>query len=214
MNDREKMLGAIRARAKKLRPHPGMGPVPARGKVEGKARIRLFQSMASEAAATLAEAATMADVPGLIAQYLRENNLPARLRLAPDPRISGLDWASQPLLETSTGASDGNDQASVTPALAGLAETGTLALGSSQLTPATLNFLPETHIVVVSENEIVGTFEELWSRARREVGADWPRSLNLVTGPSRSADIEQTLLMGAHGPKRLHIILVATFERS
>jgi L-lactate dehydrogenase complex protein LldG len=208
MSDRDRILGAITQRTTGSVPHPGAGPRPARADIDGMERRRLFMAMAREADASLAEAASPADVPKLVAQYLRENNLPSRIRLSPDARVSGLDWASQPMIETSQGPTRGADAAAVTPALAGIAETGTIALASGPDTPATLNFLPETHIVVIDERDLVGGFEELWAKARTAFGWEWPRTLNLVTGPSRSADIEQTMLMGAHGPKRLHIILV------
>jgi len=208
MSDRDTILSTLRQRAKGTRHHPGPGPVPARGKVAGKERAALFTSLAQGASASVAQAATAAEVPSLIAEYLRQNNLPPRLRLSPDPRVKELDWASQPLIDVNVGAADAADLVSVTPAFAGIAETGTVALASGGETPATLNFLPETHIVVMKESELVGTFEDLWKRARDRFGENWPRTINLVTGPSRSADIEQTLLMGAHGPKRLHIVLV------
>jgi L-lactate dehydrogenase complex protein LldG len=117
------------------------------------------------------------------------------------------------LLETSTGASDGHDTTSVTPVLAGVAETGTLMVHSGDATPNTLHFLPETHIAVVYADELVGTYEEGWTALRAKQGGDlsngaMPRTVSFVTGPSRSADIGKILLMGAHGPKRLHVILV------
>lgn len=208
MSDRERILSSVRGRSLGEKPHPGPGPEPARSQVNGKERLELFKTMAREAQASLAEAASVEDVPRLVGEYLRANNLPARIRLSPDQRVAGLNWASQPLIETATGPADPADQVSVTPAFAAIAETGTIALASGPDTPATLNFLPETHVVVIRSREVVGNLEQLWAIARQGFGADWPRTLNLVTGPSRSADIEQTLLMGAHGPKRLHVILV------
>ncbi|HEY4163563.1 MAG TPA: lactate utilization protein, partial [Dongiaceae bacterium] len=172
-----------------------------------------FRKQAEAASATVAEVASAADVPAAIAEYLRSRNLPPRLRLAPDPRIGALDWKSQPMLETSSGASNGTDVTSVTPVLAGVAETGTLVVHSGAETPNTLHFLPETHVAVIYADELVGTYEEAWANLRAKQNGNltngaMPRTVSMVTGPSRSADIGKILLMGAHGPKRLHIVLV------
>ena len=208
MSARDEILGRIRAGRATPKPHPGSGPTPQRGQVTGDARKALFVRMVQQAAATIDQAKSRAEVPSLVKAYLSQHNLPAKARLAPDPRITGLDWASQPLLETSVGGTDGSHPTSVTGAFAGIAETGTIALTSGAPSPTLLNFLPETHIVVVDAKDLAGTYEELWQRLKAQHGDAMPRTLNLVTGPSRSADIEQTLLMGAHGPKRLHVILV------
>ena len=208
MTARDEILSRIRAARAQPRPHPGPGPVPQRGQVSGEERKALFTRMALLAAATVDRASARAEVPELVKNYLSRHNLPAEARLAPDPRITELDWASQPLLGTSVGGTDGSHPVSVTGAFAGIAETGTLALTSGAPSPTLLNFLPETHIVVVDAKDLAGTYEELWARLKAQYGDAMPRTLNLVTGPSRSGDIEQTILMGAHGPKRLHIILV------
>ncbi|WP_284735798.1 LutC/YkgG family protein [Dongia deserti] len=201
-------MNRIRAGRAGPKPYPGSGPVPQRGQVGGEERKALFTRMAVQAAATVDRASSRADVPSLVKNYLSQHNLPAEARLAPDPRITELDWASQPLLNTSIGGTDGSHPVSVTGAFAGIAETGTLALTSGASSPTLLNFLPETHIAVVDAKDLTGTYEELWERLKAQYGEVMPRTLNLVTGPSRSGDIEQTILMGAHGPKRLHIILV------
>ena len=97
----------------------------------------------------------------------------------------------------------------VSPAFAGVAETGTLVMASGPENPTTLNFLPDNHIVVLQAQDIAGDFESVWARLREARGKGaMPRTLNMITGPSRSADIEQTLLLGAHGPRNLHIVLV------
>jgi len=185
------------------------GPVPARGQLAAPARLDLFQAMAEEASATVVRLAAASDIPAEIARYLAQENLPAEIRLAPDPRLAALPWSDRPLLTVTSGISDGNDAVSLTSALAGVAETGTLALVSGPDTPTTLNLLPDTHIVVLSTGGIVGTYEEVWTRLRARYGDGvMPRTLNFITGPSRSADIEQKLQMGAHGPRRLHILLV------
>ena len=98
---------------------------------------------------------------------------------------------------------------SVTGAFAAVAETGTLMLVSGPEHPTTLNFLPDTHIVVLERNAVVGTYEEAWDRLRAATGgAPLPRTVNFVTGPSRTGDIEMQIELGAHGPRRLHILLV------
>ena len=214
--DRDRMLATIRAGIARSdsKGLPKPAPlVPQRGQITGRLLVDLFRKQAEAAAATVAEVARAEDVPAAVADYLRSRNLPPQIRLAPDPRVNALDWKSQPLLETSSGASDGNDLASVTPVLSAVAETGTLMVHSGAATPNTLHFLPETHIAVVYADELVGTYEEGWSALRAKVGPDlsngaMPRTVSMVTGPSRSADIGKILLMGAHGPKRLHVILV------
>lgn len=212
MTGRDRILGAIRgnldAGGRKTLAYPGSGPEPRRGKLPAPEQRALFIRMAQQAAASTDIAGSRAEIPALIAEYLKRHNLPAQLRLAPDPRVTGLDWKSQPLLEISSGTSDGNDLVSVTGAFSAVAETGTLALTSGAPTPTLLNFLPENHIVVLDARDLSGSYEDLWAKLKAAYGAELPRTLNLVTGPSRSGDIEQTILMGAHGPKRLHIILV------
>lgn len=209
---RDRILGAIRGNlesgGRKALDYPGSGPEPKRAKLPPAEQRALFLRMASQAAATTEVARSRAEIPALIAQYLKGHNLPAQIRLAPDPRVTSLDWASQPLLEVSSGGTDGSHPIAVTGAFSAVAETGTLALASGAPSPTLLNFLPENHIVVLDAKDLSGSYEDLWAKLRAEYGAALPRTLNLVTGPSRSGDIEQTILMGAHGPKRLHIILL------
>ena len=100
---------------------------------------------------------------------------------------------------------------SLTPCLAAIAETGTLMLVSGADTPTTLNFLPDTHIVVLRAGQVVAGYEDGWDLVRARAGGDpasWPRTVNLITGPSRTGDIEQRIQLGAHGPRRLHVVLV------
>ena len=180
----------------------GVIPERARG------GLATFKAEALRAAASLAEIGSAAEIPAEIARYLREHNLPATLKTGADPRIEGLPWA-ETSLEVSRGPSDGHDLNAASVAFAGIAETGTLALVSGPDNPTTLNFLPDNHIVVVFAEDVVGDMESVFAKLRARYGAGQaPRTLNLVTGPSRSADIEQTLLFGAHGPRKLHIVLV------
>jgi len=103
----------------------------------------------------------------------------------------------------------------VSHAFGGVAETGTLVLTSGQDNPTSLNFLPDNHIVVIEAKDIAGDYESIWPRLREKFGDGlMPRAVNLITGPSRSADIEQTLILGAHGPRRLHVILVGASPTS
>lgn len=188
---------------------PTRNVVPARGRQEGVALIDQFVSEAERVNAVVRRVETWEAVSAAVATFLREANLEPRLKLAPDPAIAAIPWAQEPMLSVSTGAAAADDPVAVTAAYAGIGETGTVMLLSGVESPTNLNFLPEVHVVVLPTTSIVGTYEDAWECLR---GADasgvMPRVVNWVTGPSRTADIEQTLLLGAHGPKQLLIVLV------
>ncbi len=184
------------------------GVIPARGQLDAAGRVALFKAQAEGALATVATISDPGGIPQEVARYLRDNNLPATIRIGTDPRLAGLPWGDT-TLDVSHGPSTGNDLNAVSHAFGGVAETGTLALTSGAENPSTLNFLPDNHIVVLSAKDISGDYEGVWQKLRVAYGkGTMPRTLNYITGPSRSGDIEQTMLLGAHGPRRLHIVLV------
>ena len=162
--------------------------------------------MAEAVQTTVARVATEQDIPAEVARYLAAENLPAELTVAPDASLDAIPWETRPLLQIRRGRAETHDAVSLTPCLAGVAETGTLMLASGPGTPTTLNFLPDTHIVVLHAGQVVASYEDGWDLLRQR-GA-LPRTVNLITGPSRTGDIEQRIQLGAHGPRRLHIVLV------
>ena len=103
-------------------------------------------------------------------------------------------------------ARDG-DLVGITTAFCAIAETGTLMMVSGPRTPAATSLLPETHIALVRADRIVRGMEEAWQLLRAELGAP-PRAVTFISGPSRTADIEQTVTLGAHGAYRVHLILI------
>jgi len=199
--------GRAAAVAERLRQRP-TGVIPARGQLPHEEQISLFMTMAERAAATTERLEERGDVPAAVARYLRDHNLPAVIRHGDDPRLAGLDWASTHV-DARHGPAVDEDTASLSHAAGGVAETGTLMMLSGQDNPTTLNFLPPSHLVVLQAADIEGDYEAAWARIRSLVGEHHlPRTVNMITGPSRSADIQQTILMGAHGPKTLHILVV------
>jgi L-lactate dehydrogenase complex protein LldG len=142
-----------------------------------------------------------------VAGYLATQNLPTDIVMAPHPELRAIPWATRPLLRIREGRAEAADMVSLQHAFAGIAETGTLMLPAAPQRPTTLNLLADTEIVLLRASRLVGAYEEAWDMLRAELG-EMPRNVMLVTGPSRSADIEQTLELGAHGPRRLHVVLV------
>jgi L-lactate dehydrogenase complex protein LldG len=189
--------------------------VPER--VAGKSAVELaavLQRWIEMAGGELTAVASPAELPAAIAGYLRRHNLPQRVRIGADARLTGLAWASEPQLDVVSGPAERSDMTGVTHALAAVAETGTLVVTSGADNPVTLSFLPENNIVVVQRGDIVGPLEDAMARLR-EAGSGagsatgaMPRTLNLISGPSRSADIGGIPVLGAHGPKRLCVMVV------
>lgn len=226
MDSREAMLTAIRRGLKRgvlaedqqamlrgrLAAH-GRHLIPARSRLPRPGQIALFVANVEKEFGTVARVMDLASVPGAVAEYLAAQNLPTDFVMAPHPELRAIPWSDRPLLNWRIGRAEATDMVSVQHGFAAVAETGTLMLPSAPERPTTLNLLADTAVVVLRASRVVGAYEEAWDLLRAEnhdalSGGFMPRNVMWVTGPSRSADIEQTLELGAHGPRRLHIVLV------
>ena len=201
MSARDRILDRVRRASVPLLDTPA--PLkPAMAQTNGEAALSQFTAKAEAVNTTVSRIASMNDLPKALAEELRNRNLPAAIRTGEDPAFDR-DWGT---VERTTGPGRSEEPATMTMAKFGLAETGTVVMTSGAENPATLNFLGETHFAVVRSQDIQSGFEDLWA-AYREQGVN-PRTVNLITGPSRSGDIGQTLQLGAHGPVALHIFVV------
>lgn len=211
-DDAEKQQAVMAAALARVQT-PKQNLLPKRAQLAPLKRLDLFLDMAVGTDATVQCLQTEAEVPEAVIAFLRAQNLPMTAAIAPDPSLDAVPWWQQPLLTLRQGRTEGDDAVAITGVFRAVAETGTCMVTSSPETPTGLNFLPETHLIVLWASQIVGTMEEGWAALRTiqtvALGA-WrmPRMVNFITGPSRSADIEQTLQLGAHGPRRLHLIVI------
>jgi L-lactate dehydrogenase complex protein LldG len=211
---RERILGSIRSalgragplserdasvERERLMEHP-VGPRP----MLSWDPVERFRERARLLSSTVDEVATWTDVPGAVAAYLTGNGLSSQIVAWSD--LPTCDWIGAGLSFESRRAS-GSDPVGITGCFCAIAETGTLLCLSGTGTPPSTSLLPETHIALVPCSRIVKTMEDAWALVRSE-RAHMPRAANFISGPSRTADIEQTLVLGAHGPYRVHVVLV------
>jgi len=205
-----------RARLEERLRAPRRHLIPLRSLVPHAEQVAMFARHVEKEFGTVARVASGEDVPAAVADYLAAQNLPSEAAVGAHPELRALPWHVRPLLVLREGVAVGADMVSIQQGFAGIAETGTLMLPSGPERPTTLNLLADTAIVVLRASRVVGPYEDAWDLLRREreaagTGA-MPRNVMLVTGPSRSADIEQTLELGAHGPRRLHVVLIDDVE--
>lgn len=181
--------------------------IPARSRLPHAEQVDLFVRNVEKEFGSVARVPDLDSMPEAVADYLASQNLPTSLVMAPHPDLQAVPWATRPMLSIREGRAEATDAVSMQHAFAAIAETGTLMLPSAPVRPTTLNLLADTEIVLLRASRLVGAYEEAWDLLRAELGG-MPRNVMLVTGPSRSADIEQTLELGAHGPRRLHVVLI------
>jgi len=179
---------------------------PARGKLDLEGRVALFTRYVEREFGTVARLGSLAEVPKAVVEYLAAQNAAPALVVSPHPALQAIPFGEAPLLDVRFGTCTPADASCLTYALAGVAETGTLLLPSGPLTPTSNNLLPDNALVVLRAGDIVACYEDAFDRLR--LCGPMPRNVMLVTGPSRSADIEQTLELGAHGPRRLHVLIL------
>lgn len=216
---RDKVLGAIRSRlgqsdgrsrtaASRI---AGQAPhlVPERSRRDAAGLKELFATQLRAGNATVVAVASEADLPAAVAAYLRGQNLPLAMRAGNDTWLRAIDWSREPALSIAEGPAVPDDEVGLTHAVAAVAETGTLVLASGPANPVTVTFLPETSIIVVRSADLVGPYEAAFDLIRQRYGrGTMPRTLNLVSGPSRTADVGGRLVTGAHGPRRLCVMVV------
>lgn len=206
--------------------HPRANTVPARGRLQQPELTELFVNQALQAGASVAKVSVIDEVPAAVAAFCAEHDLPAAAVIAAASPLRNLSWQASGMASEERLVRSG-DALAVGSAFAGIAETGSLVMLSGPENPVTANFLPDNHLVVVHSRDLLGAPEDLWALLREEgreqvheggarlpsalpraLPSALPRTVNWITGPSRSGDIEMTMLMGAHGPIRLHVVVV------
>jgi L-lactate dehydrogenase complex protein LldG len=186
-----------------------------RGPLPGFAKHDPVQHFVEECArlkTTVTEVDDIADVPKEVARYIAQLGLEGGLETGLKAELAGWsEFAALPWQAASIGfanrPANADDLIGLTGCFCAIGETGTLLLLGAKMTPKVTALLPETHICIVKKSRIVPTMEDSFQLMRDECGEP-PRATFFVSGPSRTADIEQTIVIGAHGPYRVHVILV------
>lgn len=185
----------------------GQGPRPALA----ADLVGRFMARAVDMASTIERLRGRDEVPAAVARYIDALELPTRIAEQKSrtgvcwPEFADLDWSAAGLTVEARPTS-GADRLGVTGTFCAIAETGTLVVISGAKTPTGTTLLPDTHIAIVHADRIVAGMEEALALVRAQ-GA-MPRAINMISGPSRTGDIEQTIVLGAHGPYRVHIIVL------
>jgi len=218
---RDNVLGRVRkALGKRERDIAGLAAAEAiiaghaqgpRPKPSGD-RVGHFMQRARDLESTVERIANRAAIPTAVARYLDELQLPPALAAQKShagvcwPEFAALDWSGAGLAIEAR-PTTGDDRLGITGAFCAIAETGTMVILTGADAPTATALLPDTHVAVVSAERIVDGMEDAFALIRRERG-QLPRAVNLISGPSRTGDIEQTIVLGAHGPFRVHILVV------
>lgn len=219
---REAILGRVRKALGRREGDDGDGGAAARAYVAQHRHgprptlpadlVAAFVERATHMESTVERIATREDVPRAVARYLDALQLPARIAEQKShagvcwPEFADLDWAGAGLAIEAR-PTTGDDRLGVTGTLCAIAETGTLVVVSGPRTPTATTLLPDTHVAVLSARDIVPGMEEAFARVRA-LPEGMPRAVNMISGPSRTGDIEQTIVLGAHGPYRVHILVL------
>ena len=214
MSARDNILGKIRGALGRSRPMTEVEAAALRAKLRDHPRgpqpamnwepVSRFRERCLSLSSTVDEVASLDQVPAAVGRYLAGSGL-ERTGVC-WPEYASLNWAHAGLSIEARPAR-GDDKTGITGTYCAIAETGTLMLLSGPDTHPVTSLLPETHIAIVPTARILVSMEDGMDLLRRE-RSQLPRQVAFVSGPSRTADIEMTLVLGIHGPYRVHIVLV------
>jgi L-lactate dehydrogenase complex protein LldG len=171
----------------------------------------LFASNSAQLRTEVHAVASLGEAAAQLALLARENNWrqiaahrhPLALPLAQGLGLSLLltdDGYAIPDLESC--------QAAITGCDALVAQTGSILVSSGSAGGRALSVLPPHHVVVAQRSQMVPDLAAALAGARKRYAPNWPSFLSFITGPSRTGDIERILVLGAHGPKRLTVLIV------
>jgi L-lactate dehydrogenase complex protein LldG len=217
MSAREEILASVRAAlgrdaqdagAKRAAAVPPVCVIPARARGSEGELFARFCENAKRAGATVAAVADARELGREVARFLGQESLPRGVRMAPEAALDFIASLKENGFSVSRGRAQGAERVGLSRALAGVAETGSLMFASGEGQPMSLAFLPEVHIALLMRETLKGSYEEAMAGFLKGERHALPRAVTFVTGPSRSADIEQKIQYGAHGPRRLHIVVL------
>lgn len=207
---RERILSAIR-QSQENQPATG-GDITERLKLRPRGPLTsvaedleaVLVERLQEAACTVAFADSEAGIIAEIMQWLQQQGTDLKLVCSASTLLDSISWPASVDVRDPANGMDHNT--TVTEAFCAITETGSLVKLSSQESPTAINFLPDNFICLLQRQRIVRHIEDAWDLLRKEQ-AGMPRAVNIITGPSRTADVEQTIQLGAHGPRRMHVII-------
>lgn len=218
MTGRERILRSVRmalsgansptSRISAAEIYPTFFPSTTKTENSGHELAALFADRLRANCATVTEIADWASAPLEVERYLSDSGLEPLVRTGFDPRLEGVDWSKTPRLRVERGPGRFDNFVGLTYAIAGVAEIGALLVASGRANPVTLSFTQATNIVLLDHNDIVATYEEAWALAQKLFAPNLPRTLNLISGPSRTADIGGRPVLGAHGPAQMLVLII------
>lgn len=212
MSTRDEILAAVRAA---LGPRPADAerirreaaallddPASIRPALLAASRVDAFiaRATAPKVSATVDRVGDAGAFPDAVGRYLAARGLSPTVALQPAQVLRAMDWSG---FELHDGLA-ADEVAAVGVARWGVAETGSLVFHSDAETPVLTHFLALHHIVLLHADRILAYLEDY---AQAVQGTKPPRNVNLVTGASGTTDIEGSLVLGAHGPRHLHIVI-------
>ncbi|WP_439107164.1 LutC/YkgG family protein [Congregibacter sp.] len=157
--------------------------------------------------ATTVEVETRSEAVLEISEFIAQKHRQRRVVTGHDPRSAALPWRDGGLLPRFDVAQPG-DNVSVSYAYCAVAETGSLALLLDRNNPALNNLLVEDHVILIDRKDIRERLENIWAEPSLKDPGARPRGLMMISGPSSTADISMQLVLGAHGPRALHVVIL------
>jgi L-lactate dehydrogenase complex protein LldG len=226
MTERDKILGCIREALRVPAPVPGAGhngvpatqpqatdfrellpPVPS----APEQRLELFAKTAADLKADLRRVSNL-EQAGAVLRELRDAEGWKKVAIHTGELVEPACRAlSLPVCRTDQ-AYDPRElescEAGITECDALVAQTGSVLLTSRSAGGRALSVLPPHHVVLATRCQLLADLPEALALLQRRYGSDYPSFISFITGPSRTGDIERILVLGAHGPKKLTIILL------
>ena len=187
--------------------------IPKRGVIKKDALLETFINRAKEVASSVAVINSLSEIPAEVIDYLAKNNIASKIVVLPNEDIDFIEWNKHPTLEVVNKYADEKDETVLVSSFSAIAETGTVVQLSGPKNPITSHFLPDNSIVLVKASRIISSSEDAFKLLRKE-HKNIPRTVSLISGPSRTGDIALNIEMGAHGPRKVHLIVWNDLEQA
>ena len=176
------------------------GPLPKLG----ADRLAYFEAKLKNNVISSDRVSTAQGIADSVVGFFQQHQIPLQLCAVSHPLLKDLPWPAT--LSVKQGPVANKDLSVISVAAAAIAESGSVVMLSSAETPTEANFLPDNFVCIVEASMVFAHMEDLWAWQRTQTDKP-PAVINIISGPSRTADVEQTIQLGAHGPRRMHVII-------